>query len=180
MPARGLRRLPGLPGPRAGVGAQPVWPLRHRPVQAQSEYPNPCYHDRRATNSAHAAWAGNATIGELPPPALGELALPCLPPAALVACSEWLASAPALSGGTPLHSPVARWVCWPQAIDKAISVVSMHTKPLRTEEAVKGLDLGAKSEAKLIELVTTGSLARNVAFLSDPHAQTLALVPPAR
>ena len=70
--------------------------------------------------------------------------------------------------------------CWPQAIDKAISVVSMQTKPLRTEEAVKGLDLGAKSEAKLIELVTTGSLARNVAFLSDPQAQTLALVRPAR
>ena len=58
-------------------------------------------------------------------------------------------------------------------------MVSMHARPLRTEEAVKELDLGAKSEAKLVELVTTGSLARNVAFLSDPQAQTLALVRPA-
>lgn len=52
-------------------------------------------------------------------------------------------------------------------------------KPLRNRQDVQELQLGKESTAKVAEIVESGSLYRNKAFLADPKAQTIALVIPA-
>ena len=59
---------------------------------------------------------------------------------------------------------------------RAILKVEKHEQVLRSEADIEALELGEKTAAKVKEIVVTGQLARNEAFLADPKAQTLALV----
>ena len=60
-----------------------------------------------------------------------------------------------------------------QAVDTAIRKISALTYPLRKARDVEELELGAKTAAKVIEIVETGALRANKNIKQDPDAQTI-------
>jgi len=60
-----------------------------------------------------------------------------------------------------------------QAVDTALRKVADLTSPLRKQRDVEELQLGAKTAAKVLEIVETGALKVNKAIKQDPQAQTI-------
>ena len=58
-------------------------------------------------------------------------------------------------------------------MDTAIRKISTLTYPLRKARDVEELELGAKTAAKVIEIVETGALRANKNIKQDPDAQTI-------